>query len=164
MSLHYIIDGYNLIRQTRVLNKTKIKDSRQALLRFIQVYRSHGRSSNRITVVFDGKSRDHDSLGPAEFIPESRGIEIFFANTQSADEKIVKLVENSRNPKNIFVVTNDKELRFLVKQRRAGVKTVEEFLAKVFQPSKPQESPDEPILNPSEAAKITEELRELWLK
>ncbi len=157
MSLHFIIDGYNLIKQTRLLNKVNLEDSREALVRFLTVYRPHGSKTNRVTVVFDGREGNF-------YTKPVSCIEIIFAQSQSADDKIKHLVEKSENPKSVVVVTNDREIRFFVKQLNAQVKTVEEFLDK-FNPSKVKDTPDEKtIVSPLEAARITEEMRMIWLK
>lgn len=160
MSLHFIIDGYNLIRQTRVLDRIKLEDSRAALVRFLNVYKPQGSSNNHVTIVFDGKEVGFFSRAVSN-------IEIIFTRNESADEKIKKLVEKSKNPKNVVVVTNDREVQFAVRQLGARVKKVEDFLKKFIEPKgakrEARQIDDKIDLTPIDAAKITDELRKLWL-
>ena len=157
MSLHFIIDGYNLIKQTRLLNKINLEDSREALFRFLAVQRPQGSRSNKVTVVFDGKEGNFYSR-------HTPFIEVFFAQGQSADDKIKQLVEKATNPRNVVVVTNDREIQVFAKQHNAQVRPVEEFLEK-FNAPQAKEIPDEKvILSSQHAAKITEEMEKIWLK
>lgn len=156
MSLHFIIDGYNLIKQTPILNKARLEDSRLALIRFLTIHRPQGR--NRVTVVFDGKegnfcSRPVSSVG------------IIFTQGESADDKIKELTENSKSPKNMVVVTNDREIQVFVRRLKAQVRTVEEFLLKFNGSSRiNSKTEDKVILSPADTAKITEEMKNVWLK
>ncbi len=156
MSLYFIIDGYNLIKQTSVLNKIKLKDSRLALIRFLSVYRPQGSLNNQVTVVFDGESGDFYSR-------RIQNIEVIFSRSQSADEKIKMLIRKAHNPKNVVVVTNDREIRSYVCGCQGQIRTVEEFLAKFLGPENPKQDDDKPELSPYEAGKITDELKGIWL-
>jgi len=156
MSLHFIIDGYNLIKQTNLLKRANLEDSRAALIRFLTIERPQGSRNNKITVVFDGKEGDFCHR-PVSYI------QVIFAQKQSADDKIKRLVEKSPNPKNVVVVTNDKEIRFFVRQLGAEVKTTEEFLLKSQQQKAKAKIDDKIDLSPSESARITEEMKKLWL-
>src|SRR3989338_5387388 len=157
MSLHFVIDGYNLIKQTRLFNKASLEDSREALMSFLSVSRPQGSHSNRVTVVFDGKEGMFYRQG-------STSLSIIFTQGQSADEAIKHLVRNAENPKAMVVVTNDKDIQFFAQQHNAQVKTVEVFMEK-FNPPKTKKTLDDKILlNPCDAAKITEEMKKIWLK
>ena len=157
MSLHFIIDGYNLIKQTPVLNKINLKDSREALVRFLKVYRPQG--NNPVTIVFDGKEGSFYSPQPADACAR-----VIFSQNQSADDKIKWLVENSNNPKNIVVVTNDREIRDFSRQFQAQIKTVEEFLRRFNPAAKKEVSAEKDRLSPLVEAEITQEMKRLWLK
>ena len=55
MSLHIIIDGYNLIRQSKKLGDLDLQDirlGRDALVEMLAMYKKF--KAHRITVVFDG--------------------------------------------------------------------------------------------------------------
>lgn len=162
MSLHFVIDGYNLIKQTSVLNKINLEDSREALIRFLKISRPQG--NNPVTVVFDG-------IEGGFYCRDISGIEVIFSSHQSADDKIKRMVERSPNPKNMVVVTNDREIRSFAQAHLSQIKKVEEFLAKVnpldttrarHAGVRPYE--DNKILSPQKASEITEEMKKVWLK
>lgn len=180
MSLHFVIDGYNLIKQARIPNRinglaplainpeqglrVNLEDSRAALIRFLKIYRPQGSKGNQVTVVFDGKENNYPAGQISGAIYQYSGIRVIFSQGECADDKIKELVQHSKNPKNIVVVTNDREIRDFVKQLKAQVKTIEEFLVK-FNSSKTKEIPDAKIiLSPVETARITEEMKKIWLK
>ena len=48
MSLHYLLDGYNIVKQVIYLMKPKLKDSREALFRFIEVQQPQGSKKIRL--------------------------------------------------------------------------------------------------------------------
>ena len=160
MSLQYVIDGYNLINHQLFIPANKRgKDSRIALLELIRIKKLCGSPANKVVVVFDGYP-DTDSL--EEF--DSR-IDVVFARDQTADERIKRIVENSVNPKNIKVVSDDKEIRFVVKSLGAIAVSIEDFLGR-GKNSAPggQEEPLKPELTYSQIHKINQELKKIWLK
>lgn len=164
MSLHFVIDGYNLIKQTPALNKDNLEDSRVALIKFLNIHRPQGSGNNQVTIVFDGKE------GNLYYEASPASIEVIFSIDQSADDKIRMLVEKSAHPKNIVVVTNDREIQVSVRQFRAQVRTVDEFLKKfnhaqkLKQKTDKKNSADEKVLSYSLEGKINEELKRIWLK
>lgn len=175
MSLHFVIDGYNLIKRSPLSskaskypkigdeNRDSLEDLRAALIRFIKLYRPQGKITNRITIVFDAKdNKFYEDKTSSDTYKEDEGIGIIFS--KSADDKIKRLVKESVNPKNIVVVTDDRDIQFFVRQYNAKVKTTEEFLRKHdLLPAKVK--PDDKMpLSPQEAIKITEEMKMLWLK
>lgn len=157
MSLHFVIDGYNLIKQAPFLDKASLEESRKALISLLSVYQPHGSKRNRITVVFDGKA-DSFSLAGSDSL-----VRVVFTRGESADDEIKRMLEEEQNPRNIVVVTNDGEIRRFARQNNAQVKSVEEFLAKCSAP-KPKGAPDDKIIGPHATAKIDQELKKIWLK
>lgn len=164
MSLHFVIDGYNLIKQTPALNKDNLEDSRVALIKFLNIHRPQGSGNNPVTIVFDG------AQGNFYYGASAPSMEIIFSGRQSADDKIRRLVEESAHPKTIVVVTNDREIQLSVRQFRAQVRTVDEFLKKfnaaqkLKQKTDKKNSADEKMLSYSSEEKINEELKRIWLK
>ncbi|MCX5706327.1 MAG: NYN domain-containing protein [Candidatus Omnitrophica bacterium] len=155
MSLQFIIDGYNITHHpefARLANK-KIRDSRLALLDLIKLKKLCGSPNNSALVIFDGYPDPSIDL-------EEKSIEVIFSKHESADERIRRLVELSANPKNIVVVSDDKEISLFIKAIGAKKMTVEEFLAS----AKKRADPEEPEITYSAMHKINEELRKLWLK
>ena len=60
MSLHYVIDGYNLIKHQAFFFADRFKDGRLALIQFLRSEKPCGSPKNKITVVFDGYPRGLD--------------------------------------------------------------------------------------------------------
>lgn len=156
--LHYLIDGYNVIRQISFLSDKTLRGEREGLIRFIEQKKPQGK--NEITIVFDGqKGVSSPSLPNNE-------VRIIFTKGISADEKIKKIVEKS-DAKQMVVVSDDKEIKFCVRNLGAKVLSVKEFIEKGFPNRRPTGkkmiSPQEKKL-PPQTREITEELEKLWLK
>jgi predicted RNA-binding protein with PIN domain len=108
MSLHLIIDGYNLIRQSPRLSLLDVRDleaGRGALLQCLSDYRQR-RPQNKVTVVFDGWQ------GGA--LRESRDIYhgvvvVYSRRGERADEVIKRLVAREGN--RVVMVSSDRELQ-----------------------------------------------------
>lgn len=157
MSLHYILDGYNIIKQLPKQNKKALYSSRNALIHFIEANHPQGSKKNQVTIVFDGKE---DVL--AENIQTS--IEIIFTRNESADDRIKKIVERAKNPKEIIVVTDDREIIFFVKYCGARAMKVLEFLSPKGTKTLSQDTEDEKHIPAEVQFRITEELKKIWLK
>ncbi|MCM8791967.1 MAG: NYN domain-containing protein [Candidatus Omnitrophica bacterium] len=158
MPLCYILDGYNIIKNSE-FNKVKtLKDQRYALIRMIQEKKPFGSKNSKITIVFDGKS---DVLGHP--LLSVQNIEVIFTQNESADEWIKRRISKARSADQMVVVTDDKEILFFIRSYSAKAMKVEDFLRKL----KPKEIPQEftkPELSFSEINRINEELRKIWLK
>lgn len=156
MSLHYILDGYNVINLAFPENSGKLKTSREKLLEFIRKQRPQGSLKNKITVVFDGKG---------DFLPENTQSlpEVIFTRNETADDKIKKIVEGAKNPKELVVVSNDRDITLFSRRLGAKIQSVEEFLASKRK-ARAKASDDIKNIPASAEFKITEELRKKWLK
>ncbi len=155
MSLHYVLDGYNIIKQIPSLKLNKLKTARDSLISFIEKYHPQGSLKNKITIVFDGNK---DVLSYGHNYP----FDVVFSIDESADDKIRKIVQQSKNPKNIVVVTDDRELKFLVRSLQARTINVQEFLGKAKKDT--NKIQDEKRLSISAKEEIAEELRKIWLR
>lgn len=106
MSIHIIIDGYNLIRQSRSLSnfdQIDIQRGREALLESLASYRRARK--HRMTVVFDGSGAPSFSSPTDRF----RGIDIRFSRSgESADTVIKKM--SSRLKEKALVVSSDRDI------------------------------------------------------
>jgi len=110
-------------------------------------------------VVFDG----YPDLTNKEL--NNKDIDIVFSKSQTADERIKKIVESVDNPKNIIVISDDKEIKFSVKVIGARIKSIEEFLAPKASTKKKESSLiPKPEITYTQMQKINEELRKIWLK
>ena len=140
----YIVDGYNVIFSGRNLESGRgIEDSR---IKFLMLLGSYSRRKNiEILVVWDGKG---GPPGPGPAAGGGPGGRRGSAETpplpvkslqsgegQSADEKIVRLVERNRKRKRITVVSNDRRhIIGVVKNLGAKTMSVQEFLTLVGLP------------------------------
>lgn len=166
MSLQYIIDGYNIINHpafTRAHNK-KIRDKRHALISLIKTDRLSGSSKNGIVIVFDGYPSLEDSRALGDSDP---AVKVVFSRRESADEKIERIVEASVNPKNIIVVSDDRQVQFVVKSLNASSIGVEEFITRPEKSKKKRENDNDGLemkVSYTQMHNINQELRKLWLK
>jgi predicted RNA-binding protein with PIN domain len=160
MSLQYIIDGYNIINHPQFTATHKNNLLPQlSLAGFIRAKNLSGSRKNKVTLVFDGYPPPDTRTG------DEGGINVIFSRRISADEKIKMLVEEAANRKNIAVVTDDKEISFMVKSLGARCLGVGEFIgAKEKSTSSRKKGLTAPELNYSQMHKINEELRRIWLK
>jgi len=158
MSLLYIIDAYNTIHHiTFVPIRKKIKDPQRALLEFIKDRRLGKKSKSKITVVFDG----YPQVSAQNL--EETDINMVFSREETADARIKRMVETSKNPKNIVVVSDDREIIFFVKSIGSRSIGVEEFINPQVKPQRKKEDLIKPELNFSQINKINQELKALWL-
>lgn len=118
-----------------------------------------GSLKNKITIVFDGYPHtDAQTL-------DDRTLRVIFSRRVSADEKIKMLVEETANPKNIIVVSDDREIKYTVNYLGAHALGVDEFFAaKEKSRNIKKDELIKPELNYSQVQKINEELSRIWLK
>jgi predicted RNA-binding protein with PIN domain len=106
MSLHILIDGYNLIRQSESLaamERASLQEGREALLERLASYKRI--KHHPITVVFDG-THAHD---PLQGRTRYKGINVIFSRPgELADTVIKRLVTRERE--RAVVVSSDKEI------------------------------------------------------
>ncbi len=125
MSRHYLLDGYNIIKQMPALADLRLEDGRAALLRWINAARPQGSVNNKVTVVFDGN--------PAYFGFQDGGEAlVVFSQYGSADDEIKAMVDRAVNKKNIVVVSNDKSIVLYARALGAGILSVSQFAGDVF--------------------------------
>ena len=106
MSLHIIIDGYNLIRQSTVLSdldSQNIQLGREALLNMLAAYKKIKR--HKITVIFDGTN--------ASFFSQRRdiikGVNVRFSSTGESADTVIKRMALTEREK-ALVVSSDMEI------------------------------------------------------
>ncbi|MFZ2088022.1 MAG: NYN domain-containing protein [Desulfobaccales bacterium] len=108
MSLHLIVDGYNLIRQSpwlALLDARDLEEGREALLQALSDYRRR-RAQHRITAVFDGWQGG--ALHESRDLYEGVGV-IYSRRGERADEVIKRLL--TREGKRAVMVSSDRELQ-----------------------------------------------------
>ena len=132
--MHYIVDGYNVIKQVTFLTGKKLRTGREGLIKFIERYRPHGSKRNDVTLVFDGKAEISSPKVDSE-------VKVIFSRNESADDKIKRMVERAGNPRSIVVVSDDKQIIFYCRSLGARVLSVKEFLNNADIPKKSQGIP-----------------------
>ena len=129
MSVHIIIDGYNLIRQSKhfaQLDRREMQLGREALLDTLAAYKL--KSAHRITVVFDGDRTpglipDRDRVA---------GINIRFSHRgQTADTVIKKMAADKKD--RVLVVSSDQDIVRFAAAKGAAVISSSEFEDKIAQ-------------------------------
>ncbi|MBU1713104.1 MAG: NYN domain-containing protein [Proteobacteria bacterium] len=109
MSLHIIIDGYNLIRQTPSLSSLDRRDiqlGRRALLALLAAYKKI--KPHRIIVVFDGIS---DSVFSSEK-EKIKGIEVRFSRCPVSADTVIKELAADYREKALIVSSDMDVVRF----------------------------------------------------
>jgi predicted RNA-binding protein with PIN domain len=106
MSVHIIIDGYNLIRQSASLSFLDQQDlelGRDALVDKLAAYKKI--KSHRITVVFDGQ---HSNL-LSQKRDQKKGIAIRFSSRGESADDVIKRMARKEKQK-VLVVSSDREV------------------------------------------------------
>jgi predicted RNA-binding protein with PIN domain len=163
MSLHYVLDGYNVTHQIPGLSTLTLEGQRQRLFQLLENQRPQGSLRNQVTIVYDGRSG---------FGSLTAGVhpQVIFSCEESADDRIKRIVAEATNRKNMIVVTNDRDIQYYVRALGAQCITVHEFfgrrgLATTDQKLQPKISKgsEKKEISKTLESKITSELSELWL-
>ena len=164
MSLHYLLDGYNIVNKIPGLGQKSLNDQRQSLVKFIDVKRPQGSIKNAVTIVFDGKL---GIIGQAT----SSCAKVIFTKNRSADDEIIRLVGEAKYPKEMVVVSDDRNIQFSVRRMGASILSVHQFLGmpkghfhKEFSNLSSGEIKDAKHISKSLEFKITEEFEKIWVK
>ena len=154
MSLHYLLDGYNVLKQMEAFRDLPLEDARHGLLKWIGDSRPQGSVNNQVTVVFDGTEGSDSLYGE---------IRVIFSDGCSADDKIKRMVEEDAGRKNCVVVSDDKDIFLYARSLGARVMNVAAF---TFKPKRlhTRQDPGGKYIPLSRQEKINKELRSFWLK
>lgn len=162
MSLHYLIDGYNLIKRNPQLAAKRLEDGRQALIKYIERNQLQGSRRNAVTVVFDGKPGMYG-------LPAMSYIRVVFTEYETADDLIKFQVQEAKNRKSLVVVTDDRQLLLYVRSLGAGVLSGGEFLKVKLSRTANQTAHDKKgagpvkVITSSFEQLINQELEQMWL-
>ncbi|MDD5129915.1 MAG: NYN domain-containing protein [Candidatus Omnitrophica bacterium] len=162
MSLQYVIDACNLINHPAFKPAGKSTTSIQhTLADFIKLNRLSGSKNNKVVLVFDGYPPR------AEEAPFEDNLYCLFSRAKEADELIKEMVERSASPKNIVVVSDDKEVRLVSRLLHAQVCGVEEFICgrkNNKRASAVSPAAEDFKLSYAKMQKIDEEMKKRWLR
>ncbi len=165
MALHFILDGYNIIKQIPPLANMKLDEGRETLIRFIETKNPQGSYRNQVTVVFDGQ-------GGSGGYQQGAAVKVLFSWDESADDQIKRLVDNQENRKSLVVVTDDREIQYYVRALGAQVLSVADFWEKIKSPEMKSRRPKSKTLHVEDKkdipktleAKINAEFEKIWSK
>ena len=108
--MHYVIDACNLIFRDRKLEETLEQQGFQtarALLVSMLTRFAHAEGVNEITAVFDGSEKG--AHRPRRHKEAAGKVTLIYADPRSdADRYIIEMVEDSKRPGEMTVVTSDK--------------------------------------------------------
>ena len=103
-----VLDGYNVIHHIPKLAKNLDFDfefARNVLVNFMKVWEGEHGFKGRIYIVFDGDGSVSNSK-------LTDGVACTFTRSgQTADDYIIAMVKNDKNPKKITVVSNDGSIK-----------------------------------------------------
>ncbi|MEW6673018.1 MAG: NYN domain-containing protein [Thermodesulfobacteriota bacterium] len=117
MSLHIIIDGYNLIRHSPRLKRLDHQDiqfGRQALIEELALYRKT--KHHRITVVFDGANAPEFT----QYQDRLKGIDIQFSRAGESADTLIKRMA-AREKEKALVVSSDRDIAGFAMSQGAAV-------------------------------------------
>ncbi|MBN2437965.1 MAG: NYN domain-containing protein [Deltaproteobacteria bacterium] len=112
-TMHIIVDGYNLIRQSDTFRHSEMKsleEGRIALIRSLAGYRKL--RGHRITVVFDG----WEGGSPREERDVALGVEIIYSRLGEKADEVIKRLLGKGNEESL-VVTSDREIAVFAARR-----------------------------------------------
>ena len=165
MALHFVLDGYNIINRASALAKQKLEDSRESLIKWVEVKNPQGSFRNQVTIVFDGQS----GVGGYH---KSFLVKVLFSWEESADDLIKKIVSVQENKKSTVVVTDDREIQYYVRALGAQVLSVDEFFRRAQPPEVKQSSTkskknfqeEKKDISKTLESKINAEFEKIWLE
>ena len=127
MSIHIIIDGYNLIRQSdrlSVIDRRDIQSGREALLDTLAKYRKI--KKHKITVVFDGTNAPSFSRR----VEKLNGVKILFSRNGELADTVIKRMAAMEREK-ALIVSSDLDIVNHAESQGAATISSPEFEEKV---------------------------------
>ena len=129
MPLHIIIDGYNVIRQSkqlRILDLQDMQEGRETLQDILVEYRKS--KGHRVTIVFDGTHAMPLDAQRRRF----RGIEILFSRNGETADMVIKRMA-AREKERALVVSSDRDIVSFVTSVGSATIGSRAFENKMFQ-------------------------------
>jgi len=154
--MNYLIDGHNLIARTPGLSLADPDDE----AKLAQLLRRWALADprRRVTVIFDaglpGGESHHLSGGGVKAIFASEG--------RSADDLLIRRIEQIKNPAEFVVVSSDRAVTAAAQRRRVAVQRAEAFAAAMMADRTFADKPKPPPERPDAPAMSADEMRE-WL-
>ncbi len=134
--MEYLIDGHNIILSEREYFSASTESGRRAELLVILRDYLTTRRGVRITVVFDGREK-FSTDRTSRSVPRLRVI--FAARDLTADQMIDQIVQKAPNPRELTVVSSDRQVLKNAEYSGANTMTSRQFLELVL-PDYPEET------------------------
>lgn len=131
--MHYLIDGHNLIARLEDLALDDPDDEAKLVLR-LRSWTAASRK-RRVTVIFDGGLPG----GKSTHLSTSRVTVVFASAGQTADDLLIRRINQTRNPAEFTLVSSDGEVLAVARKRRMPVLLAEQFATQL-----PPERPHPP--------------------
>ena len=117
-SMPYLVDGNNLAHALGLSNDGLA--DRESCARTVAAF--CGSAGAQATIIFDGPTPER---GPASL--KTPRVRVVFGEARSADDLILRLLSDSRTPRDFTVVTSDKSLGDKARHKGATVERAHEF-------------------------------------
>ena len=148
-AMFLLIDGHNLIGQMAGL-RLDDPDDEAKLVALLRAYRvreqRRAKIPPNITVVFD-----HGLPGGQSPELSGGGVNVVFAFAgRNADSILCERIREARDPRQLMVVSSDREIVAAAKAKRVRVMRAEVFAARIEGPSETAEPVQEKTLSPEE--------------
>src|SRR5262245_12645208 len=106
-TMHYLIDGYNLLHHVGRLQagRGNLEAARLDLLRLLQS--RFADQPDEVTVVFDARKAPPGIKDQQDF----HGIEVRFTRGEEADDLIEELIRTTAAPPQLTVISNDRRIK-----------------------------------------------------
>jgi hypothetical protein len=125
MGLQVIIDGNNLLFAMHA-HAPIPNVGRETLVRVVEKWAR--RRNDEVTIVFDGH---RPGGGLAQQLTSSQ-LDVQFSGNRTADDVIVALIQRTRDPGRIRIVTSDHAIRSEARHRRCGTTAADAFVGELF--------------------------------
>jgi predicted RNA-binding protein with PIN domain len=160
-----ILDGYNVIHRLPSLQERldrSLQEARAGLIRCCMDWLAYRKDAQMFYVVFDGSSDVLDA--PNEGSERVRVV--FTDSSETADERIIRIVRQRERADNCVVVSDDNYVRTGCRSGSCDIMSVEEFCAtlnrKKSRTVKHVRHGTKTGLSPDQERRITDELRRVW--
>jgi len=110
----------------------------------------------KVHVVFDGPPRDSEQI-------DSAGVQVSYSGRRAADELLAELIAADSGPRELVVVSSDREVRRAARRRRCYTRTSESFAKTLLAASRRtgRSASDEP---PEKTEGLSAEQTNKWLR
>ncbi len=135
MDRQVIIDGNNLLFAMHA-HAPVPEVGRETLVRVVERWARQRREA--VTIVFDGH-RPGGGLGQQL---ASSQLDVQFSGNRTADDVIVAMIQRTRDPGRIRIVTSDHAIRSEARHRRCETTAAEKFVAELY--PAPEKRPEAP--------------------